>query len=182
MGDHVVNAFLICLLIGISLSMDAFSLALVYGMYGLTRKDEFLLSLIVGLFHFFMPIIGLFFGNMIFHYIVVDSNLIVGIIFGLIGGEMFWSSFREQERKILIGFVPFLLFGFSVSIDGLTTGIGMSSISNNYLMISSIFMLLSSIFTYLGLKIGSYFSDRFGKLATIVGSIVMITLGGCYIF
>ena len=139
-----MNVFFTCVLIGISLSMDAFSLALLYGTYGLSKKDELMLSTIVGLFHFFMPLIGLFFGNVVFHYLMVDSNFVVGIIFGLLGIEMFISSFRSEEVKILIGFVPFLLFGLSVSIDSLTTGIGLSSISDNYLMVSSIFMFFSA--------------------------------------
>ena len=177
-----MNVLFTCILIGISLSMDAFSLALLYGTYGLAKNEEITLSIIVGLFHFFMPLIGLFFGNMIFHYFVVDANFVVGIIFGLIGFEMFISSFREEEVKILIGFVPFLLFGLSVSIDSLTTGIGLSSISDNYLMVSSIFMLFSGCFTYLGLKLGGFLSKRFGKLATIFGGGMMIVLGFFYIF
>lgn len=177
-----MNVLFTCILIGISLSMDAFSLALLYGTYGLAKKEEITLSVIVGLFHFFMPLIGLFFGNMIFRYFVMDANFVVGIIFGLIGFEMFISSFREEEVKILIGFVPFLLFGLSVSIDSLTTGIGLSSISDNYLMVSSIFMLFSGCFTYLGLKLGGFLSKRFGKLATIFGGGMMIVLGFFYIF
>ena len=105
-----MNVLFTCILIGISLSMDAFSLALLYGTYGLAKKEEITLSVIVGLFHFFMPLIGLFFGNMIFRYFVMDANFVVGIIFGLIGFERIISSFREEEVKILIGFVPFLLF------------------------------------------------------------------------
>ena len=62
-----MNVLFTCILIGISLSMDAFSLALLYGTYGLAKNEEITLSIIVGLFHFFMPLIGLFFGNMIFH-------------------------------------------------------------------------------------------------------------------
>lgn len=177
-----MNVFFTCVLIGISLSMDAFSLALLYGTYGLSKKDELMLSTIVGLFHFFMPLIGLLFGNVIFRYLVVDSNFVVGIIFGLLGIEMFISSFRNEEVKILIGFVPFLLFGLSVSIDSLTTGIGLSSISDNYLMVSSIFMFFSALFTYLGLKLGGFLSDKFGKVATMFGGSLMIFLAFFYIF
>ncbi len=177
-----MNVFFTCVLIGISLSMDAFSLALLYGTYGLSKKEEIILSVIVGLFHFFMPLIGLLFGNVIFRYLVVDSNFVVGIIFGLLGIEMFISSFRSGEVKILIGFVPFLLFGLSVSIDSLTTGIGLSSISDNYLMVSSIFMFFSALFTYLGLKLGGFLSDKFGKVATMFGGSLMIFLAFFYIF
>lgn len=177
-----MNVFFTCVLIGISLSMDAFSLALLYGTYGLSKKEEIILSVIVGLFHFFMPLIGLLFGNVIFRYLVVDSNLVVGIIFGLLGIEMFISSFRNEEVKILIGFIPFLLFGLSVSIDSLTTGIGLSSISDNYLIVSSIFMIFSALFTYLGLKLGGFLSDKFGRIATMFGGSLMMILAFFYIF
>ena len=177
-----MNTLFTTILVGISLSMDAFSLSLIYGMQNFSRKNILKLSLIVGLFHFFMPLIGLFFGNVVFHYLMVDSNFVVGIIFGLLGIEMFISSFRSEEVKILIGFVPFLLFGLSVSIDSLTTGIGLSSISDNYWMVSSIFMFFSAFFTYLGLKLGGFLSDRFGKAATMFGGSLMIFLAFFYIF
>ena len=45
------------MLIAISLSMDAFSLSLAYGTLNLEKKYINLLSIIVGVYHFFMPII-----------------------------------------------------------------------------------------------------------------------------
>ena len=50
-------------LIGISLSIDAFSMSLAYGLIGIRKKDMFLSSLIVGLFHFFMPLLGSIIGS-----------------------------------------------------------------------------------------------------------------------
>lgn len=177
-----MNIFFTCLLIGISLSMDAFSLALIYGTYGLSKKNEIILSVIVGIFHFVMPLIGLSFGNMIYHYFVFNINLAVGMIFGIIGIEMIISSIKEEEVKILISIIGFLFFGLSVSIDSLTTGIGLSAISKNYLGVASMFMITSGIFTYLGLRLGNKLSDKFGKYATITGGIMMILLALHYIF
>ena len=47
------------IIVAISLSMDAFSLALAYGTLGLGPKMLFKISLSVGLFHFFMPLLGM---------------------------------------------------------------------------------------------------------------------------
>ena len=55
-------SFFTIVLIGISLSMDAFSLALVYGMIGMPYKKKIVLALIVGIYHFIMPLIGLLIG------------------------------------------------------------------------------------------------------------------------
>lgn len=176
-----MNIFFTCFLIGISLSMDAFSLALIYGTYGLSKKNEIILSIIVGLFHFIMPLIGLSFGNMVIRYFVFNVNLVVGIIFGIIGIEMVISSIKEEEVKILISLIGFLFFGLSVSIDSLTTGIGLSAISKNYLGVASMFMIVSGLFTYMGLRLGNKLSDKFGKYATISGGIMMILLAIHYI-
>lgn len=177
-----MNVFFVFLLIGISLSMDAFSLALIYGTYGLSRKKEIMLSVIVGIFHFVMPLVGLFFGNMIYRYFIFNVNLVVGVIFGIIGVEMVISSVREEEVKILDNFVGFLLFGLSVSIDSLTTGVGLSGISHNYLGIASVFMIVSGLFTFMGLQLGNKLTNNFGKYSTISGGVMMIILALYYMF
>lgn len=177
-----MNIFFTVFLIGISLSMDAFSLALVYGTYSLKRKDIYLLSGIVGMFHFFMPLMGLVFGGVISRFFLLNINLVVGVIFGIIGVEMIISSVKEEDINMMVGLIGFLLFGLSVSIDSFTTGIGLSLVSNNYLMCAVIFMLISATFTFVGLKCGSKLSDKFGKYATIIGGIIMIILAICYFF
>ncbi|UKI27225.1 MAG: hypothetical protein L6V91_00695 [Bacilli bacterium] len=45
--------------------MDAFSLALIYGTQGITKKHKVLLSVIVGAYHFIMPLIGTGIGSLI---------------------------------------------------------------------------------------------------------------------
>ena len=43
------------IILGITLSMDTFSLSTIYGTLGIEKKKQYLLSIIVGLFHFIMP-------------------------------------------------------------------------------------------------------------------------------
>ena len=176
-----MNVLFTTILVGISLSMDAFSLAYIYGTYGLNKKDIYLLSIIVGIFHFFMPLIGIFFGNIIYQYFIFNINLIVSIIFGIIGIEMIISSTKEEEKNITISFIGFILFGLSVSIDSLTTGIGLSVINNNYLECSTIFMTASSIFTYLGLILGNKLNNKLGKISTTIGGFILIILAIYYL-
>ena len=58
------------ILIAISLSMDAFSLALIYGTQGIPKKHKLLLATIVGLYHLIMPLIGLTIGKYIENRII----------------------------------------------------------------------------------------------------------------
>ena len=175
-----MNIFLTIIIIGISLSMDAFSLALIYGTYNIKNKDIFLLSSIVGIFHFFMPLMGLTFGSFISRYFIFNVNLVVGVIFGIIGIEMVISSIKKEDVNILFGMVGFLLFGLSVSIDSFTTGIGLSLIGNNYLLCSFVFMIISSFFTFIGLVFGNKLSQKFGSFATTVGGIFMLLIAIFY--
>lgn len=177
-----MNTFFTTLMVGISLSMDAFSLALGYGTQGLSKKNEIILSMIVGIYHFIMPLIGLFFGNIIFSYFIFNVNFLVAIIFGIIGIEMIISSIKDENVQVFLSLGGFLLFGLSVSIDSLTTGIGLRAINDNYLEVSSIFMICSGLFTYLGLKLGNRLSDRFGKYATFCGGLILIILAIKFVF
>lgn len=177
-----MNTFLMTLLVGISLSMDAFSLALVYGMQKITSKDKIILAIIVGSYHFFMPLIGLKIGNYITSYVFLDLDVLVAVIFGVIGIEMIISSIKEREEKIFLNIIGFLIFGLSVSIDSLTTGIGLNVINNNYLQVAAIFAIVSGIFTYIGLILGNKLNDKIGKYSTILGGIILIILGIYYLF
>ena len=177
-----MSIFLTTLLVGISLSMDAFSLALVYGMQNINKKDKIILSSVVGLYHFFMPLIGLKLGNIINNIFIIELNILMSIIFFIIGIEMIISSFKDAKEKINISIIGFILFGLSVSIDSLTTGIGLNAINNNYLEVSLIVAITSSIFTYLGLTLGNKLSKKIGRYSTTTGGIILLILGIYYLF
>ena len=169
-------------LIAVSLSMDAFSLALIYGTQGITKKHKILLSLIVGIYHFIMPLIGVAIGTVITKKILVNPNIIVGIILSLIAIEMIISSFKEEDKKFLLTIPGYLLFGLSVSIDSLTTGIGLSLITQKYIFSSLIFAITSLSFTFFGLNIGDRLNKKYGRISTILGGIILFVLGILYIF
>lgn len=162
--------------------MDAFSLSLLYGTEGIKKRKKIILSLIVGIYHFIMPLIGLSIGTLITRRIVFNSDILVGIILSLIAGEMLISSFKEKEEKFLLSIPGFLIFGLSVSIDSLTTGIGLPVLTNDYMLSCIIFSLTSLIFTFVGLNLGNILNKRYGKLSTIIGGTILLMLGIFYIF
>ena len=63
----IVTIFLIAL----SLSIDAFSLALIYGTQGISKRDKIILAIIVGMYHFIMPLIGLSIGSFLTDKIII---------------------------------------------------------------------------------------------------------------
>lgn len=161
--------------------MDAFSLALLYGTQGISSKNKRVLSIIVGIYHFIMPLIGLLIGKVITSNLIINTDTLIGIILSLISIEMLISSFKKNEEKLLMTFPGFLIFGLSVSIDSLTTGIGLPGITNNYIISSIIFSITSFLFTYIGLNIGNKLKLKYGKVSTIIGGIILLVLGIIYI-
>lgn len=169
-------------LIGCSLSMDAFSLALVYGTYGLSKKDIFVLSSIVGIYHYVMPLLGSEIGSIIFSYIKVSSNLVVFLILLFIGFNLIKSSFEKNNVLVKTSIYSYLLFGLAVSLDSFSVGIGLETITDMHLESSLIFMMCSFLFTFIGLFLGKKINQIFGKFATLVGGICLIIISFTYLF
>ncbi len=162
--------------------MDAFSLALIYGTQDITKKGKILLSTIVGIYHFIMPLIGLTLGLYVTSKVIINTNILVGIILSLIAIEMIISSFKNKEEKFLLSIPGYLLFGLSVSIDSLTTGIGLPVITDKYILSASVFSVTSLLFTFLGLNLGNILNKKYGKISTIIGGIILLVIGLLYIF
>ena len=167
--------------IAVSLSMDAFSLALAYGTISMSKKEIDILSIIVGIYHFFMPIFGMLIGKFISNVMNISGDLIVFVIFSFIGVNMIIESFKKEEtvKKMKIG--EMVLFGLAVSIDSFSVGVGINNISNNFLLCSCIFSITSFVFTYIGLKLGNKLNQLIGKVATLTGGIMLVILGLIYI-
>ena len=83
-------------LIAISLSMDAFSLALSYGTNGIKESDIRKISITVGIFHFFMPLLGLLMGNTLLFFVNINMNILVFVILSFIGIEMLIENYKYK--------------------------------------------------------------------------------------
>ena len=174
--------FITILIIGISLSMDAFSLALAYGTLGISRKEIIILSSIVGIYHFFMPLIGNKIGEIIFSYIKISSTLIVFLILLFIGINLIKESFEKCEINKKITISSLLLFGLAVSIDSFSVGVGLEKITNLHIESSIIFMICSFIFTFIGLILGKKINQKLGSIATLCGGTILIIISITYLF
>ena len=169
------------LIIGISLSMDAFSLSLSYGTLMMSKKRTYLLASIVGLYHFFMPLLGLFVGKKIVKLLQIKPNTLVFIILFLIGMEMIIESFKENNIVNKMGIIEMFTFGLAVSIDSFSLGFSLKTIYHNPYILVLLFSILSFIFTVIGLNIGRYVSKKMGPLATIFGGFILIIISFFYL-
>lgn len=164
-------------LMAISLSMDAFSLALVYGTFGINRKNKIILSIIVGCFHFVMPLFGMFIGDLILSLFKFNTDILVTIILIFIGMQMVISSFKKEDDFKPLKFSEFFMFGLAVSIDSFSLGITLPNMGVGTIISPIIFALISFLFTFIGLSIGNKIEKLLGKLATIIGGLILTIIG-----
>ena len=169
------------LLIGISLSMDTFSLSLTLGTVANNKLIK-LLPLFVGIFHFFMPLLGNIIGIALINLFNIASNIILGLVLIALGINLAFRYFQDEKVNIKLSILGLLLFAFSVSIDSFSVGLGITDLTNNYYLAYIIFAFCSASFTYLGIIIGKYCSKLIGKYAIIVGIFLLLLLGIFHLF
>lgn len=170
------------LLIGVSLSMDTFSLSLSLGSIIKNNSILKLFPFLVGIFHFFMPLLGNFIGTSIINYFNIASNIILGIILIILGVNLSINYFKDNELNIKISLLSLITLAFSVSIDSFTVGLAISDITKNNFLASFIFSICSFSFTLMGLTIGKYSNKVMGKYATIIGIFFLLLLGIIHLF
>lgn len=155
-------------LIGISLSIDAFSLALSLGLSNKFKNKVLNYSLEVGIFHFFMPMLGQLLKFLVNKIIYIPSKEIftIVLIFLIIG-----IIIDKNHSKNMIN--PFL-FASSVSIDSFVIGF---SLNIKYLLIGSIiFSLVSFTITFIGFKLAGKIKDKVGKNTKVISILILVFL------
>lgn len=172
-----MKELLILLIIGISLSIDAFSISTVIGMYNISLKKTLQTSITVGIFHFIMPLIGVILSYQITKYLSIETNLILGIILLLISLQMFIEYIKPSYKDISLNKFGVILFAFGVSLDSLGIGLGLRAITDNLLLSSTVFSIVSFSFTFLGLTIGKYINKILKQYSYLVGTILLFILG-----
>lgn len=174
-------SLIVIFILAVGLSMDAFSLSLIYGTLNLRPQMQKLMSIMVGIFHFFMPLIGYQIGELILKLIKIKPDILVGIIFIILGIEMLLSLKKDEKIKVLTGIISVIFFAFTVSIDSFSIGIGFGVANVKIILPCLIFSVTSALFTYMGVILGKKLSDQFGSITTLIGSIILLILGISYI-
>lgn len=160
----------------IGLSIDAFSLAVIYGMNKISSKKTIVLSILVGTFHFLMPYIGSLIGINLLTIFVDKANFIAGSVFLIIALEML-SSLKEEEKIMSLSkFYHLIFFAITVSLDSFSVGIVLSLEHEHIIVAGVIFSIVSTMFTYLGLKLGKFISKKYSNKATVIGAWILIIL------
>ena len=183
-------SFVEIVLIGIGLSMDAFSVSICKGLT--TKRFSWKMALTCGLwFGFFqalMPLIGFFLGAQFEQYITaVDHWIAFGLLF-LIGANMIrealWGKTENGELETFHSQLStfhsqreMLVLAIATSIDALAVGVSFACIQVKIWSSVLIIGVTTFLFSVIGVKIGNVFGSRFERSAGILGGIILILIG-----
>ncbi len=172
-------------LLAVSLSMDAFAVALCKGLA--IKKIDFKKCLIVGAwfgsFQALMPLAGYLLGSTFADKITSVSHWIAFVLLAIIGGNMIKESFEKDEKPLddSLGFKTMIVMAIATSIDALAAGVGFAFTDFNpdwfvyitFILIGIITLTLSAV----GVKIGNIFGTKYKSKAELAGGIILILLG-----
>lgn len=153
--------------------MDAFALALSYGIKNVRIKNVIITAVTVGIFHFFMPLIGNFVGVRLFEYTIIKPKFALFAVFMILSVDMFTHFFEKTPKIRPLNLIGTIIFAISVSFDSFSVGIGINYIYDNILLVVSSFCVISLFFTILGFWLGKKLSMKIGKYSFLIGSLTL---------
>ena len=166
------------LYIAVALSLDAFSVALSIGLTNKDNKKHLLFSSLVGILHFFMPLLGTITNKVFLNRIVVSGNKLLGFILLILAIQMLLEI---KDNKEVIIKMSYSLLALTVSIDSYFTGIGLMSFEGFKIMSFLIFSITSFSFSIVGCKLGVIGKTKYSKLSQYLAIIILLALSVKYI-
>ncbi len=173
------------IILAVSLSMDAFAVALCKGLAlkKINLKNCLIVGAWFGAFQGLMPLIGYLLGNTFAEKITSIDHWIAFVLLALIGGNMIKESLSKEEECCddSLGFKTMLVMAIATSIDALAVGVSFAFTDFNpdwfvyiaFILIGIITFTLSSI----GVKIGNIFGTKYKSKAEFAGGAILILLG-----
>ena len=190
------------ILLGIGLSMDAFSVALVDGltMKDINKKRSFFIAGTFGVMQALMPLIGFWLVEIVEIIAgsvagekagAITATIVVWTAFALllfVGGKMLIESIielrkpQEEKKENYFSYRNVLFYGLMTAIDALAAGVtmhtGLSTASTVWLHVSMIMALtfgISLIGLFLGKWVMKLLKGRY-EISGIIGGIILILL------
>ncbi len=176
------------LALGVALGTDAFSVSLAIGTKRVKLMVLVKLSLLIGLFHIIMPLLGInigyflhnLFGNYYFEDTIDSVAQAIGSgVLMILGMLMIYDKFQNNKQEsnfCLYGWSLFIL-ALSVSIDALSVGFSLGMLDAKLILGCFILGGIATLMVILGLLLGGKVADVISDKAEILGGIALIVLG-----
>lgn len=173
--------------LGIGLSMDAFSVSICKGlaMKRITLGKMLIVGGWFGAFQALMPLLGFFLGSAFASAIVKIDHWIAFLLLAFIGGNMIKEAFGKEEEpesegkgeEQILAVKEMFILAVATSIDALACGITFAFLKVNIWIAILVIGATTFVFGCVGVKIGNVFGARFKNKAEVVGGVLLIALG-----
>jgi putative Mn2+ efflux pump MntP len=171
------------ILIGVSLSMDAFAVSVCSGlkMKRIDYKTAAVIALFFGGFQAIMPALGWALGQMFAAYVDKYDHYIAFALLTFIGGKMAWDALKDGgdgDEDYRIDLKSLFVMAIATSVDALAVGItfGMDP-SVSILSAALIIGATTFAICMAGVVVGNIFGARWKNRAQIVGGVMLILVG-----
>ena len=171
------------ILIGISLSMDAFAVSVTNGIAMRPFKTGYALwhGLYFGAFQFLMPLAGYILGSTVSGYVTAIGPYESFALLAFIGGNMIREAFGEEEENsretAQFDWRHMLPLAVACSIDAFAVGVSFAFMQVNIWFSVIVIGVVTGAFSAAGLYIGRVFGARWQKPAQIAGGAVLVLIG-----
>ena len=171
------------LLIGVSVSMDAFAVSIGKGLTvkKLRGVDALKTALWFGGFQALFPLFGYFAASTFSKYVTAVDHWIIFGLLALIGGNMMREAFEEDEENAKetaeFDWRHMLPLAVACSIDAFAVGVSFAFMKVNIWFSVIVISVVTGAFSTVGLYIGRVFGARWQKPAQIAGGAVLVLLG-----
>ena len=151
------------ILLGLGLSMDSFAVSICKGlsMKKMNWSKAIIISLYFCIFHVLMVVIGYYLGVAFDEFVNSVDHWIAFVLLAFIGAKMIKESFDKNQKNNndKVDFKTMILLAIATSIDALAVGVTFAFLS------------------FLGVKIGNRFGDKFENKAVLFGGIILVLIG-----
>jgi putative Mn2+ efflux pump MntP len=174
------------LLIGLSLSMDAFAVSMSSGISdrGLTTLHILRGSFFFGAFQFIMPVIGWLLGNAFVSYISAFDHWAAFILLAFIGGKMLVGALPRKNRERttekgadIQNLGNLFLLAVATSIDALAVGLSFSMVNQAIYIPALIIGCITFVVCFLGFQFGKKIGVVFETGSQLVGGLILVGIG-----
>ena len=131
-------SFIEVFLVAIGLAMDAFAVSISNGIVleNVEARNAIKFGLFFGVFQFIMPIIGWLCAKNFSAEIESFDHWIAFILLLIIGGKMFFESFKDDDEEIkndskILSLKNMTVLAIATSIDALAVGVSFAFLNNN---------------------------------------------------
>ncbi len=168
------------IMIGISLSMDAFAVSICKGLS--VRKVQLSHALICGAwfgaFQAIMPSFGYFLGSRFEHLFNSVGPWVAFILLAVIGVNMVRESFGGDETVDNdFSAKAMLPLAVATSIDAFAVGVSFAAMEANIVVAALLIGCTTFTLSAIGVKVGAVFGDKYRAVSERIGGLVLILIG-----